>query len=168
MLVQIITKEGVYQEAFGRVEPGVPRRGHRRGAGKGSRRRVRNRGVRIQGRSGQGSRDQGREQTLRARAVRGKATGIRRRAVGHFPRRPESSQRESSTVLLSGEIRVSLAGSTTKRDTCDGVGQRVPYYEVNGGRAKCPVCGYVGAVKDDRDGSVFTFAADHYPKGDGK
>lgn len=47
---------------------------------------------------------------------------------------------------------------------CPGVGRRVPYYDVKGGRAPCPVCGYVGAVLDDRDGSVFTFAEDHNEK----
>lgn len=44
---------------------------------------------------------------------------------------------------------------------CPGVGQRVPYHDVRGGRAACPACGYVGAVQDDRDGSVFTFAEGH-------
>ena len=47
---------------------------------------------------------------------------------------------------------------------CPGVGQRVAYYDVRGGRAACPVCGHVGAVQDDRDGSVFTFAEDHNEK----
>lgn len=61
----------------------------------------------------------------------------------------------------------SLTGASV-RPPCPGVGRRVPYYDVKGLRAACPVCGHDGEVLDDRDGSVFTYATNHYAKEQGR
>ena len=65
------------------------------------------------------------------------------------------------------EAREALTGAS-ERAPCPGVGRRVPYYDVKGLRAACPVCGHDGAVLDDRDGSVFTYATSHYAKEQGR
>lgn len=65
------------------------------------------------------------------------------------------------------ETREALAGASV-RPPCPGVGRLVRYYDVKGGRAACPECGYFGEVRDGRDGSVFTFTEGHYAKEQGR
>lgn len=67
------------------------------------------------------------------------------------------ARRLSTATTVPRDVLAEMAREVSDPRTCEGVGRRVPYFDVlSGRRAACPVCGFVLQVIDDRDGSVFT------------
>lgn len=80
------------------------------------------------------------------------------------PRKHPAKEARKTKAVLEAEKKAlrPMWDTLLNAGACKGSGARVPYYEVQGGRAPCPKCQRKVQALDDRDGSVFTLV-EHNP-----